>query len=51
MELPCGDEFINVKVEEIYDAFLDALDDYIGAEIVIPGRDALHVLVKVKKRK
>ena len=40
-----------MKVEEIYDAYLDALDEYIGDEIVIPGIYSLHVLVKFKKHK
>ena len=44
MDLPYGDELIDVKVEEISDAYLDALDEYIGSEIVVPGRDALPVL-------
>ena len=51
MDLPHGDGLIDVKVEEIYEAYLDALDEYIGAEIIIPGRDALPDLVKVKKCK
>ena len=44
VDLPYGDELIDVKVEEISDAYLDALDEYIGSEIVVPGRDALPVL-------
>ena len=51
MDLPYGDEFIAVKVEEISDDYLDVIDDYIGAEIVITGRYVLPVLEKVKKRK
>ena len=42
---------IDMKTEEVDDAYLDALDEYIGAEIVVPGKDALPVLGKVKKRK
>ena len=38
-------------LREISDAYLDALDYYIRAEIVIPGRDALTVLGNVNKRK
>ena len=51
VDLPYGYELIDVKVEEISDAYLDAIGDYIEGEIVIPGRDALPVLVKFKKRK
>ena len=51
VEFPYGDELINVKVVEISNTYLDALDEYIGAEIVIPGRDALHFLGKVKNHK
>ena len=46
MELPYGDELIDVKVEEIFDTYLDTLDDYIGAGILIPGRYSLTVLGK-----
>ena len=51
MDFPYGDELINVKVEEISDAYLDVLDDYIKAEIVIPGIYALPVLIKFRKYK
>ena len=49
--LPYGDELQEMKTEEVNDAYLETLDEYIGAEIVIPGRDGLPVLTKVKKRK
>ena len=51
VDLPYGDELIDVKVEEISNAYLDVLDKYIRANIVIPGRDAFPVLGKFKKRK
>ena len=47
--MPYGDDFIDVKVKEISDAYLYALDDYIGAEIVITGRYVLLVLEKFKR--
>ena len=50
-DLPYGDELIDMKESEVNDAYLDSLDEYIGAEVVIPGRDAHPVLAKVKKRK
>ena len=40
-----------MKIEEISDAYLDVLDDYIQSDMVIPGRDMLHILGKAKKRK
>ena len=40
-----------MKTTEIDESYLDSLDEYIGANVVIPGRDALPVLAKVKKRK
>ena len=51
MELTYGDDLIDVKVEEISDAYLDALDEYIRADIVIPGKYALTFQLKVKKSK
>ena len=49
--LPYGDELVDAKTDEVNDAYLEALDNYIGAEVVIPGKDSLPVLAKVKKRK
>ena len=51
MDLPYGDDIIDMKVEEISDAYLNAPDKFIGDEIVIPGRDELPILLKVKKHK
>ena len=49
--LPYGDEIIDAKVEDINDAYMDSLDEYINAKVVIPGRDAVPVLATVKRRK
>ena len=49
--LPYGDELIDAKTEDVDEAYLEALDSYIGAEIVVPGSDSIPVLAKVKKRK
>ena len=51
MDFTYGDELTDFKVEEISNAYLDALDEYIGDDILIPGIDALHVLVKVNNHK
>lgn len=49
--LPYGDEIVDAKTEEIDSAYLESLDEYIGAEVVIPGKDGVPVLTKVKSRK
>ena len=49
--LPYGNEIINAKTHEVNDAYMEALDSYIGAKIVVPGRNAEQVLAKVKRRK
>jgi hypothetical protein len=49
--LPYGDELVDQKTSEVNEAYLEALDEYIGVEVVIPGRDAQPVLATVKKRK
>ena len=51
VDLPYGDKLIDVKVEEISDSYLDALDEYIGYYIVIECRYAFHVTGKIKKSK
>ena len=51
MDLPYGGELIYVEVEELSDAYLDDLDDYIWSEIVIPGIYVLPVLEKFRKTK
>ena len=49
--LPYGDEIIDAKDHEIDEAYLDSLDTYIGAKVVVPGRDAIPVLATVRGRK
>ena len=51
MNLPYGDELIDVKVELMSYAYLDDLDEYIRADILIPGRYAFPVLGKVNNSK
>ena len=48
---PYGDELIDVKTEQVDDAYLDSLDTYIGAQVVVPGKDGVPVLAKVRARK
>ena len=49
--LPYGEEIQDLKTTEIDDAYIDSLDKYIGAEVVVPGRDSLSVLAKIRNRK
>ena len=49
--LPYGDELVDSKTETIDQGYMEALDEYIGAQVVIPGRDSVPVLSKVIKRK
>ena len=49
--LPYGEEIDELKVNEIDDAYIDSLDKYIGAEEVVPGKDSLSVLTKIRNRK
>ena len=49
--LPYGDELIDVKTESVDEAYLDSLDTYIGTNVVVPGKDGVPVLAKVRSRK
>lgn len=49
--LPYGNEIVDEKVAEVDEAYLESLDNYIGVEVVIPGRNAEPVLAKIKSRK
>ena len=42
---------VNYKYETVDKAYLEALNNYIGAEIVLAGNYAILVLAKIKKRK
>ena len=49
--LPYGDELINAKTDTVDEPYLEALYEYIGAQIVIPNKEAVPVLATVKKHK
>ena len=49
--LPYGNEIIDAKLSEVDEPYLDSLDNYIGVEVVVPGRNAEPVLARVEKRK
>ena len=38
-----------MDIGEIDEVYNDSLDEYIGAEVVIPGKDNVAVLGKVRK--
>ena len=50
-DLPYGEELVDMDIGEIDEVYNDSLDEYIGAEVVIPGKDGVAVLAKVRKRK
>lgn len=49
--LPYGDEIIDANEMEVSEAYQEALDTYLGAQVVVPGKDSQPILAKVKKRK
>ena len=42
---------MDAKTETVDEACIEALDEYIGSQIVIPNKEAVPVLAVVKKRK
>ena len=51
LDEPFDGELVDLKHTDIDDAYLDSLDGYIGAKVVIPGRDAVPVLATIRNRK
>ena len=47
VDLPYGDELIDVKVEDISDAYLDVLADYTRAETVMLG---IYAIFRKRKK-
>ena len=39
MDLPCGTDLVNLKVDNIYAAYLEELDELIGALVSLLERD------------
>ena len=50
-DLPYGDELMDAKEHEIDEPYLDSLDKYIGAKVIVPGKDAIPVLAEIRGRK
>ena len=51
MKLPYIDKLVDLMHDEINQAYLEELNDFIGSKLLLPGRDLIHVLTIVKKRK
>ena len=49
--LTYSDKLVNAKSETVDKASLEVLDNYIGTEIVLAGKDAIPILDKVNKQK
>ena len=49
--LSYGDELVHAKSETVDKAYLESLENYIGAEIVLGSKYAIPVLAKSKKQK
>ena len=49
--LPYGDELLDAKDHEIDESYLESLDAYIGANVMVPGRDAVPVVAAICGRK
>ena len=51
VDLPYGDDFKDLDVNEMDTRYLSELDDLIGAQVSLPRKDRLPLLAIVKKRK
>lgn len=47
--LPFGDELIDLPEDEIDQPYIDALDTFLGAKVVVPGKDLIAVLAEIKQ--
>ena len=50
-ELPYGDDFTTLKMGNVDDGYLESLDDLIGTQVTLPGKDGIPLLTTVKRRK
>ena len=46
--IPYGNELIDVNKEEVNDSYLKSLDKYINVQVVLPNKEGVPVLDKVK---
>ena len=49
--LPYGEEIQDHKQVEVKKAYIEALDKYIRAKVVVPGKYSIPALSRVKRRK
>ena len=49
--LPYGEEIVDQKESEINETYIEALDTYIGAKVVVPGKDSIPVIANIRNRK
>ena len=49
--LPQGEDIQYQKEVEVKEAYIEALDNYIGSKLVLPGKYYIPVIDKVKPRK
>ena len=49
--LPYGEEIQDQKEVEFNKAYIEALHNYIGSKVVLPGKYSIPVLARVKYRK
>ena len=50
-DLPYGDDFTTLRMENVDNSYLADLDNLIGVQISLPGRDGIPLLATFKKRK
>ena len=50
-QLPYGEETHEAKLKEVNDRYMEALDRYINAEVIMPDKNGIPVLTKVKNHK
>jgi hypothetical protein len=50
-QLPYGEETNEAKLEEVNERYMESLDGYINAEVILPDKNGIPVLTKVKNRK
>ena len=49
--LPYGEYIQDQKEVEVNKAYIEELDEYIGSNVVVPGKDSIPVISRVKHRK
>ena len=51
LSLPYGEKLHQATLEEVDETYLESLDEYINAEVIMPNKEGVPVLTKVKRRK